>query len=79
MRLFNLITVAKVATTALDVSDQGFFLTIGAVRRGGKFYFVCQTSKWDDEIISSSIDKAFNKVKENPTIYTFPSNGSSLN
>ena len=72
MRLPNLITVAKVANTALDVSGDGFFLTAGAVRKGGRIHFVFSMRKWEDTTIEDSLEAIFKVKDRKPDIRTFP-------
>lgn len=85
MRLPNLITVAKVANTAMDISGDGFFLTAGAVRKGGRIHFVFSMSKWEDTTIEESLEAIFKVKDKKPGVRTFPNgyntgdNGFSVN
>lgn len=75
MGLFNWITIARVANEARERSDDGFFITVGAVRRGAKVYFVMQTSKWDDRTIESTIDEVVSRETIKPRSYSLLNNG----
>lgn len=85
MRLPNLITVAKVANSAMDISGDGFFLTAGAVRKGGRIHFVFSMSKWEDTTIEDSLEAIFKVKDKKPDVRTFPNgyntkdNGFSAN
>lgn len=71
MGLFNIVTVAKVTNTVMEKSEEGFFLTAGAVRKGARICFVFQTCAWDDTRVEESLNDIFEDTKR-PTVYSFP-------